>query len=212
VDGDDLRPRLTSCAARREGNVNGARADKVLTANAYFGGFPIADALARAPTWCDRPCGRQRVILGPLIHESLEGEGSDLLSAGTSPATCWNAARRQRRTFTDWGQTCRTGLTSGYPSASAGGGQLRHHQAGRHWRLVSVGTVAEQLMYEITDPQAYIVPTLWSLHDGQAEEEGPPGEGFRRHRLCADPTIRSASHMTTAGARPRHPDHRRRCG
>src|SRR5258708_23413440 len=79
--------------------------DKVLTANAYFGGFPIADALARGADIV--VTGRvvdSALILGPLIHEfGWKPTDYDLLAAGTAAGHLLECgAQSTGGTFTDW--------------------------------------------------------------------------------------------------------------
>jgi hypothetical protein len=165
VDGDDLRPRLDQLRQRgiTEMFTGAAFPEKVLTANAYFGGFPIADALARGADIV--VTGRvvdSALILGPLIHEFGWSHGDfDLLAAGTVAGHLLECgAQVSGGTFTDWADVP-DWAHAGYPvgECRADGSCVITKPDGTGG-LVSVGTVAEQLMYEVSDPQAYIVPDV----------------------------------------------------
>jgi hypothetical protein len=165
VDGDDLRPRLDELRQRgiTEMFTGAAFPDKVLTANAYFGGFPIADALARGADIV--VTGRvvdSALILGPLIHEfGWSHSDFDLLAAGTVAGHLLECgAQVSGGTFTDWADVpdwAHVGFPVGECRAD---GSLVITKPDGTGGLVSIGTVAEQLMYEVTDPQAYIVPDV----------------------------------------------------
>ncbi len=107
VDGDDLRPRLDELRKRgiKEMFTGADLPEKVLTANAYFGGFPIADALARgADVVLTGRVVDSALILGPLIHEfGWKTDDYDLLSAGTVAGHLLECgAQVSGGTFTDW--------------------------------------------------------------------------------------------------------------
>jgi hypothetical protein len=165
VDGDDLRPRLDELHKRdiREMFTGAPLPQKILTANAYFGGFPIADALARgADVVLTGRVVDSALILGPLIHEfGWKPEDYDLLSAGTVAGHLLECgAQVSGGTFTDWADVpdwAHVGFPVG--ECRADGSLVITKPAGTGG-LVSVGTVAEQLMYEVTDPQQYIVPDV----------------------------------------------------
>ncbi len=179
VDGDDLRPRLDELRKRgvTEMFTGTPLPDKILTANAYFGGFPIADALARgADVVLTGRVVDSALILGPLIHEfGWKPEDYDLLSAGTVAGHLLECgAQVSGGTFTDWADVPDWAHT-GYPvgECRADGSCVITKPEGTGG-LVSVGTVAEQLMYEVTDPQAYIVPdVVVDFTTCTVKQEGP---------------------------------------
>jgi hypothetical protein len=165
VDGDDLRPRIDELRARgiTEMFTGAPFPEKILTINAYFGGFPIADALARgADIVITGRVVDSALILGPLIHEfGWKPEDYDLLSAGTVAGHLLECgAQVSGGTFTDWADVPDWAHT-GYPvgECRADGSCVITKPEGTGG-LVSVGTVAEQLMYEVSDPQAYFVPDV----------------------------------------------------
>ncbi len=179
VDGDDLRPRLDELRKRgvKEMFTGADLPDEVLTANAYFGGFPIADALARgADVVLTGRVVDSALILGPLIHEfGWKADDHDLLSAGTVAGHLLECgAQVSGGTFTDWADVPDWAHT-GYPvgECRADGSCVITKPDGTGG-LVSVGTVAEQLMYEITDPQQYIVPdVVVDFTTVKLKQEGP---------------------------------------
>jgi hypothetical protein len=179
VDGDDLRPRLDELKQRGVTEMfTGAEfPDKILTANAYFGGFPIADALARGADIV--VTGRvvdSALILGPLIHEFGWSHGDfDLLAAGTVAGHLLECgAQVSGGTFTDW-QDVPDWAHTGYPVGECrADGSCVITKPDNTGGLVSVGTVAEQLMYEVSDPQAYIVPdVVVDFTTCTVKQEGP---------------------------------------
>ena len=179
VDGDDLRPRIDELKARgiTEMFTGAPFPDKILTINAYFGGFPIADALARgAEIVITGRVVDSALILGPLIHEfGWKYDDYDLLSAGTVAGHLLECgAQVTGGTFTDWADVPDWAHT-GYPvgECRADGSCVITKPEGTGG-LVSVGTVAEQLMYEISDPQAYFVPdVVVDFTTVKLKQEGP---------------------------------------
>ena len=68
----------------------------LIAANVYLGAKPIADALlAGAQIVVTGRVADPSLALGPLVaHFGWDWDAWDLLAAGTSSATCSNAARR----------------------------------------------------------------------------------------------------------------------
>jgi hypothetical protein len=179
VEGDDLRPRLDDIRKRGITDMfTGAPfPDKILTMNAYFGGFPIADALARgADVVLTGRVVDSALILGPLIHEFGWGPHDyDLLSAGTVAGHLLECgAQVSGGTFTDWADVPDWAHT-GYPVGECrADGSLVITKPEGTGGLVSVGTVAEQMMYEISDPQAYFCPdVVVDFTTCKLKQEGP---------------------------------------
>jgi hypothetical protein len=150
---------------------------KIGSINAYLGAFGIAAALdAGADMVVTGRVVDSALILGPLIHEFGWGpDDHDLLSAGTAAGHLLECgAQVSGGTFTDW-EDVPDWANSGFPYGEcfADGTVIITKPEGTGG-LVSVGTVAEQLMYEISDPQAYIVPDVvcdWS--EVKLEQVGP---------------------------------------
>ncbi len=135
-------------------------ADQVNSLVAYTGAFPIAAALAAgADIVITGRAVDSAMALGPLIHEFGWGpDDFDLLAAGTLAGHLLEcSAQVTGGTFTDW-QDVPDWAGIGMPigECSADGGLIITKPAGTGG-LVSVGTVAEQLLYEVSDPQRYYV-------------------------------------------------------
>lgn len=179
IEGDDLRSEVE--ALRREGHrdmFSGAPfPEKVIAANAYLGAFPIAAALARGADIV--VTGRvvdSALALGPLIHEFGWGpDDFDKLAAGTAAGHLLECgAQVSGGTFTDW-QDVPNWENSGYPVGEChADGTIIITKPAETGGLVSVGTVSEQLLYEVGDPQAYIVPdVVCDFSAATVEQIGP---------------------------------------
>ncbi len=130
------------------------------SANVYLGAFPIAQALAAgADIVVTGRCADSALGLGPLIHEfGWTATDWDRLAAGTLVGHLLECGCQVTGgTFTDW-EDVPGWEDVGYPIADVteDGACVISKPAGTGG-LVSVGTVAEQLLYEVSDPQAYIV-------------------------------------------------------
>lgn len=162
VDGDDLRPRLDELrAARHRDMFTGAPfPERSISANAYLGAFPIAAALAKGADIV--VTGRvvdSAVVLGPLVHEFGWGpDDLDLLAAGTLAGHLLECgAQVTGGTFTDW-RDVPDWANIGFPIGEChADGRVVITKPEGTGGLVSVGTVAEQLLYEVSDPADYIV-------------------------------------------------------
>ncbi|MGB5076150.1 MAG: acyclic terpene utilization AtuA family protein [Sphingorhabdus sp.] len=164
ITGDDLMHRLADFAGMRDMFTSAAFPLKgVTSANAYLGAFPIAEALARgADIVITGRVVDSALALGPLIHHFGWKPGSfDLLAAGTLAGHLIECGPQVTGgTFTDWREI--DGWANiGAPIAEcfADGSCILTKPDGTGG-LVSVGTVAEQLLYEVGDPQAYFVPDV----------------------------------------------------
>ncbi|MEZ5692302.1 MAG: acyclic terpene utilization AtuA family protein [Altererythrobacter sp.] len=162
VDGDDLRPEIEAlrAAGHRDMFTGASFPENVISANAYLGAFPIAEALAASADIV--VTGRivdSAVVLGPLIHEfGWSADQFDLLAAGTLAGHLLECgAQVTGGTFTDW-RDVPDWANIGYPigECHADGSVIITKPEGTGG-LVSVGTVAEQLLYEVSDPADYIV-------------------------------------------------------
>ncbi len=135
-------------------------ADHVNSLVAYTGAFPIAAALgAGADIVVTGRAVDSALALGALIHEFGWGpDDFDLLAAGTLAGHLLEcSAQATGGTFTDWRDVpgwADIGMPIG--ECSADGGLVITKPDGTGG-LVSVGTVAEQLLYEVSDPQRYYV-------------------------------------------------------
>ncbi|MBK8631823.1 MAG: DUF1446 domain-containing protein [Sphingomonadales bacterium] len=162
VDGDDLRHRLDElqAAGHRDMFTGAPFPATVISANAYLGAFPIAAALAQGADIV--VTGRvvdSAVVLGPLVHEFGWGpDDLDLLAAGTLAGHLLECgAQVTGGTFTDW-RDVPDWANIGFPIGEChADGSLVITKPEGTGGLVSVGTVAEQLLYEVSDPSDYIV-------------------------------------------------------
>lgn len=167
VEGDDLMDRLDDLAARGLTEMfTGAPfpdRDRVFTANAYFGGRPIAEALAAGADMVIT--GRvvdSALALGPLMHEFGWTEADhDLLSAGSLAGHVIECgAQATGGLFTDW-EDVPDWAHIGYPviECQADGSFVVTKPPGTGG-LVSPAAVAEQILYEVGDPQGYALPDV----------------------------------------------------
>ncbi len=165
VIGDDLRPRLDDIRALRlpEFYSGAPLPDGITSINAYLGAFPIAQALAAGADIVIT--GRNvdsALTLGPLIHAfGWTPSDYDQLAGGTAAGHLLECgAQATGGTFTDW-RLVPDWATPGYPIAEcrADGSFVLTKPAGTGG-MVSVGTVSEQLIYEVQDVEAYMVPDV----------------------------------------------------
>ncbi len=136
--------------------------DKLLSANVYFGAFPIVEALNRgADIVITGRTTDTGLTLAPMIHEFAWSEKDyDLLSAGTVAGHILECGGQASggNLLADW-ESVDNLADIGFPIAEAypDGTFLitKHESLGGK---VSYETVSEQLLYEIGDPKDYITP------------------------------------------------------
>jgi hypothetical protein len=165
VLGDDLLPRIDELRGLdiREMDTGAALPAKIVSMNAYLGGFPIARALAEgADVVITGRCVDSAVTLGALIHAfGWTMDDHDRLAAGT---LCGHiiecGAQCNGGNFTDW-RLVPDYDEIGFPVAevSADGSFVLGKPDGTGG-LITTATVAEQMLYEIGDPRAYMVPDV----------------------------------------------------
>lgn len=151
VEGDDVMGRLPELP------------EGTLSANAYLGALPIARALALgADVVITGRCVDSAVTLGPLIHEfGWNHDDYDRLAMGSLAGHIIECGcQATGGLFTDW-QSVPDWAGIGYPvvECAADGGFVVTKPAGTGG-LVSEATVAEQIVYEIGDPGAYVLPDV----------------------------------------------------
>jgi len=131
--------------------------------NAYFGGFPIAAALAKgADIVITGRVVDSALCLGALIHEfGWAPTDYDLLSAGTLVGHLMECSTQVTGgTFTDW-RLVNDWDRIGNPIAECrSDGSFIITKPEGTGGLVSIGTVVEQMIYEVSDPQSYFVPDV----------------------------------------------------
>ncbi|MEQ1755425.1 MAG: acyclic terpene utilization AtuA family protein [Micropepsaceae bacterium] len=165
VEGDDVLPQLEKWKAQGVKEMfNGAPLpEKPVSMNAYLGGFPVAAALAKgADVVITGRCVDSAVTLGACIHEfGWTSKDVDKLAGGSLAGHIVECgAQACGGIFTDWDQVPEW-ENIGYAIAevSADGSFVATKPDGTGG-LVSVGTVGEQMLYEIGDPQAYMLPDV----------------------------------------------------
>lgn len=165
VEGDDLLPRLELIEGDQE-MYTGAPfppREQLVTANAYLGATPIAAALAMgADVVITGRCVDSALTLGPLIYEFGWGaDDLDQLAQGSLAGHVIECgAQGSGGLFTDW-EDVPDWAHIGYPIAevSADGSFVITKPEGSGG-LVSEAVVAEQILYEVGDPQAYMLPDV----------------------------------------------------
>ena len=136
--------------------------DKILSANVYFGAFPIVEALEKgADIIITGRTTDTGLTLAPMIFEfGWKKNDYDLLSAGTVAGHILECGAQSSggNFLGDW-QSLPNMAEVGFPIAEAypNGDVIitKHPNTGGR---VSFETVAEQLLYEIGDPKSYITP------------------------------------------------------
>ena len=165
VLGDDILPRAEEFRASgiREMDTGAELPARIVSMNAYLGGFPIARALSEgADVVITGRCVDSAVTLGALIHAfSWTPEDLDRLAAGT---LCGHiiecGAQCNGGNFTDW-RLVPDYDNMGFPIAEVSkDGSFVLSKPDNTGGLITTATVAEQMLYEIGDPRAYIVPDV----------------------------------------------------
>ncbi len=184
VEGDDVLPRLRDLVAAGHplrnmdhGEPIADVVDRMTSANAYLGARPVVKALAEGALIV--LCGRvtdTALALAPMIHEfGWAPDAWDRLAAGTVAghiiecgAQCTGGNYSRWREVEDlW--------NVGYPIVEAreDGSFVVTKHAGTGG-MVTVATVAEQLLYEMARPEEYITPdVIADFTSIRLRQEGP---------------------------------------
>lgn len=155
------------------------QADQLNSIAAYTGAFPIAALLAEGADIVI--VGRavdSALALGALIHEfGWQASDFDLLAAGTLAGHLIEcSAQVTGGTFTDW-HDVPNWAEIGMPIAECrADGTFVVTKPPKTGGLVSVGTVSEQLLYEVNDPQRYFVPDVVCDFSGVTLEQVGPDQ------------------------------------
>src|SRR6059036_1677395 len=170
VAGDDLLPRLGELNAAGvtldnmdDGSPFAAIRDRVSSANAYFGAWPVVEALGSgAQVVVTGRCTDTGITLAPMIHAfGWAPDDWDRLASGIVAGHIVECgAQCTGGNFTDW-RSVRRYEAIGYPVLEVfrDGSFIvtKHPGTGG---AVTVRTVKEQLVYEMGDPRSYVTPDV----------------------------------------------------
>ena len=169
VLGDDLYDKLDELLAKGHemksmdtGEPLSTIRDRILSANAYIGAFPLAEALATgADVVITGRSTDTALALAPMVHEyGWKADDFDKLAAGTIAGHIIECGAQSTggNCQANW-KTIPDFANIGYPIVEAepdGTFAVTKHKGtgGR----VTLDTVKEQLLYELGDPRNYITP------------------------------------------------------
>jgi hypothetical protein len=170
VVGDDLMQRLGELNATgvsldnlEDGAPFTAIRDRVSSANAYFGAWPVVEALrSGAQIVVTGRCTDTGITLAPMIHAfDWAADDWDRLAAGIVAGHIVECgAQSTGGNFTDWRRVPRYERI-GYPVLEVfPDGSFIVTKHGDTGGLVTVRTVKEQLVYEMGDPRSYVTPDV----------------------------------------------------
>ncbi|MCA8889560.1 MAG: DUF1446 domain-containing protein, partial [Parvularculaceae bacterium] len=150
--------------------------DRIASINHYLGAFPIARALgAGADIVITGRCVDSALTLGACIHEfGWSPTDWDHLANGSLAGHILECGPQATGgNFTDW-QDAGDIADIGYPIAEiCADGSFTLTKPDKTSGLVTIGTVCEQMLYEIGDPQAYILPdVVCDFSDVKVAERG----------------------------------------
>lgn len=166
ITGDDLSSAAAEIRAAQPAEMfSGAGLPPAFaSANAYLGAAAIAEALAAgADVVITGRVVDSAMALGPLMHEfGWKADDYDLLSAGSLAGHVLECgAQATGGLFTDWQDVADGWHDMGFPIAECSAdGSFVVTKPGGTGGKVTIGTVAEQIVYEIGDPQSYRLPDV----------------------------------------------------
>jgi hypothetical protein len=177
VEGDDVSPQIPELreTGQRDMFTGAALPERILSANAYLGALPIAEALrSGADIVITGRCVDSAVTLGPLIYEFGWSPGDyNLLAAGSLAGHIIECGcQATGGLHTDWEQIP-DWANIGYPVVEChADGHFVVTKPEETGGRVLAAAVAEQVLYEIGDPGAYILPdVVCDFRDVQIEQE-----------------------------------------
>ncbi len=169
IEGDNIKDRIDELIASGAKLANMETGepvtlvkDKLLSANVYFGAFPIVEALQQgADIVITGRTTDTGLTLAPMIHEfGWEREDFDKMAVGTVAGHILECGAQATggNFLGDW-ESIENMEKPGFPIAEAyPSGEVvitKHESLGG---AVTIETVSEQLLYEIGDPAEYITP------------------------------------------------------
>lgn len=181
IEGDDLLSRAAEFSDAREmfSGDGFPPLGKIKSINAYLGAFPVAAALDHGADIVITGRGvDSAVTLGACIHAfGWSREQYDLLASGSLCGHILECgAQATGGNFTDWQDIADTLWNIGYPIAEvAADGIFTVSKPAGTGGTVSAGTVGEQMLYEIGDPQAYLLPDVVCDFSQVTLEQAGPG-------------------------------------
>lgn len=165
VEGDDVMPLIPELRAAgiAEMSSGDPLPDKLVTANAYLGAIPIAEALGRrAQIVVTGRCVDSAVTLGALIHEfGWKPDEFDRLAAGSLAGHIIECGcQATGGLHTDW-EKVPDWANIGYPIIEVEeDGTFVIEKPPGTGGLIDRFSVGEQLLYEIGDPACYLLPDV----------------------------------------------------
>lgn len=179
VEGDDLLPDVAEFTGRTEMFDGSAfpEPDKVASINAYLGAWPVAAALDAGAdiVITGRVADSALALAACLHHFDWSATEYDLLAAGALAGHLLECGPQATGgNFTDWEQAENL-ADIGYPVAEiAADGTFVVTKPPRTAGIVSPASVGEQMLYEIGDPQAYVLPDVICDFSGvDLRQDGP---------------------------------------
>ena len=165
VEGDDVSAQMAELRAQGTRDMDSAEPlpAEVLSANAYLGALPVARALAAgADIVITGRCVDSAVTLGALIHEfGWSATDFDRLAGGSLAGHIIECGcQATGGLFTDWADVP-DWAHIGYPIIDcAEDGSFELTKTPGTGGLIHRACVAEQMLYEIGDPAAYLLPDV----------------------------------------------------
>jgi hypothetical protein len=166
VVGDDVSGEIAALRALGRGDLEtgGALPTEFVSANAYLGAFPIAEALKQgADVVITGRCVDSALALGPLIAE-FEWQAQDLdeLAGGSLAGHVIECGvQATGGIFTDWESVVDGWSDMGFPIVECfPDGSFVATKPQGTGGLVSTRTIAEQIAYEVHDPASYVLPDV----------------------------------------------------
>jgi Acyclic terpene utilisation family protein AtuA len=205
VLGDDVLDKIDDLVAMGHplhnidtGAVLLSNRDRIQSANAYVGAFPMAQALKTgADIVLTGRCADAALALAPMIHEfGWKEDDWDLLAAGTTAGHIIECGAQATggNCQLDW-QTTPDFANIGFPiiEAEADGRMVITKHPGTGGRITRA-TVTEQLVYEIGDPTRYLTPdVIADFTTVQLTNDGPDRIALSKVRGTPRPELLKVS-------------------